>query len=199
MRKYRIKFNFSIISYIIRNNKILFLFFLISYIIALIFSVIYAFKFNSGLQYISFYNIPIMNYLKGNINIFSFWFFTLLTLILMVICLSLCFIKKPFYILGLIIFSYFAYTQYLIYLSIILTYGFLNTFIIIIPQIIMLSIQLLFIVLYIISFRNSCRYQMNFKNITNSSLNYLLIILCLQILNTILVGLLKNFVIVLVF
>ena len=199
MRKYRIKFNFNIISYIIRNNKILFLFFLISYIIALIFSVIYAFKFNSGLQYISFYNIPIMNYLKGNINIFSFWFFTLLTLILMVICLSLCFIKKPFYILGLVIFSYFAYTQYLIYLSIILTYGFLNTFIIIIPQIIMLSIQLLFIVLYIISFRNSCRYQMNFKNITNSSLNYLLIILCLQILNTILVGLLKNFVIVLVF
>ncbi len=199
MRKYRIKFNFNIISYIIRNNKILFLFFLISYIIALIFSVIYAFKFNSGLQYISFYNIPIMNYLKGNINIFSFWFFTLLTLILMVICLSLCFIKKPFYILGLIIFSYFAYTQYLIYLSIILTYGFLNTFIIIIPQIIMLSIQLLFIVLYIISFRNSCRYQMNFKNITNSSLNFLLIILCLQILNTILVGLLKNFVIVLVF
>lgn len=199
MRKYRIKFNFSIISYIIRNNKILFLFFLISYIIALIFSVIYAFKFNSGLQYISFYNIPIMNYLKGNINIFSFWFFTLLTLILMVICLTLCFIKKPFYILGLVIFSYFAYTQYLIYLSISLTYGFLNTFIIIIPQIIMLSIQLLFIVLYIISFRNSCRYQMNFKNITNSSLNFLLIILCLQILNTILVGLLKNFVIVLVF
>ncbi len=199
MRKYRIKFNFNIISYIIRNNKILFLFFLISYIIALIFSVIYAFKFNSGLQYISFYNIPIMNYLKGNINIFSFWFFTLLTLILMVICLTLCFIKKPFYILGLVIFSYFAYTQYLIYLSIILTYGFLNTFIIIIPQIIMLSIQLLFIVLYIISFKNSCRYQMNFKNITNSSLNYLIIILCLQILNTILVGLLKNFVIVLVF
>ena len=193
---------FADIKETIRRKKALFIILLLLTILMLVLGVFSAINFNGGIIPINLNNIPYINFLKEEISFVTLIFGLVLgTAIFYAVIVSTCF-NPILSLLGIVFYLYFAYAQSVLFVSIILLYGFFNVLVLLILLLVLmlLEIILLLLILTNVSYYSGKEY---FKQIFSCH-NKILLVLSLTLLVLILLfclilALLKNFVILLVF
>ena len=185
----------------LKRNKGYFVFLLILTISMMVIAVISAINFDGGILSINFTNVPYIRFLKDECSFISLIFSLILTIAIILLPIFICHCRKLLYIISLIFYCYFIYSQVVILTSIILIYGFFNTLILII----VLSIYLLTIVFLLILIMTELSLHSGsgyFQCCFNGNNNFILlsIILILSIvLFSLILTILKSFVMLLIF
>lgn len=187
----------------IRRRYGYFIFLSIITIAIIVLAVFSAINFDGGVLPIDLSNVPYIRYLKDDCSFFFLIFGNLLTLTIFIGFIIFFSWKKYLLPLSLILYLYFVYSQIVIYVSLILIYGFFNTIILIILLTIFLLIEFLLLLLILISLIDCCGAN-NFFSLCFNRLHspISLLLLCLLIttlLFSIILALLRTFVILLVY
>lgn len=164
-----------------------FLFFLILLsVTAIILGVIASVKFSGGVLVVDLSNIACVEFLKCECSFFSMFFKTILSLIVFMVLICLCGYKAFLMPLAILFYFYLIYSQTVVFISIILIYGFFNCVVFSLLHLIyILSVWFIFVmfIVEIYSMLGASKYfscVFNFKNC-----NALLYVCCMVVLTLI--------------
>lgn len=193
--------NFNCIS--AHKTFAIILFFLCA--VAIFAGVISAIRFSSGILPINFSNVVFINFLKSKSSWMWLMICGLFTCLLFSVLFILFFANKFTGIFAIIFLLYYLYARILTLVSMLIIYGFINTFILFL---VLLLFTLAYCVLYVFIMlalkETRCSCSNYFKNCFNMSktnivLPFILILLLVSFLESVMIGILKTFVIILVF
>lgn len=191
------------IFYVFRQKKKLFIFILILSIIACVLAIIAGVNFSEGVFSVDLNNICYIQYLKGDCGWFGLIFKLILSLLIFIILIVVFASKPVLFPISLIFYLYLIYSQIVVIVSLIVVYGIFNC-VILILLLILYNIVLISIFIFLILDINYCcncgNYFNNIFNYRNSNLLiYLMLILILCLIFSIILIVLKSFVLLLVF
>lgn len=172
-------------------------------VVAIVLGVVAAVNFGGGIFTIDLSNIAYMRFLKGDSGFASMIFGLLLSLLVFFVVILICH-WKPFLVpLGLVFYLYLVYSQAVIFMGIILIYGILNCIILAVLLLVysvMIWAIFLLILCELLSHVNTVNY---FKSCfsTNESklLIYLIFLIVATLIFSLILTILKNYVILLIF
>ncbi len=172
-------------------------------LIAIVLGVIAAINFGSDVFSVDLSNIAYMRFLKDDASFVSMIFGLLLSLLIFFAVIIICHWKSFLLPLGVIFYLYLVYSQTVIFMSIILIYGILNCIILVVLlfvfSLLVWSLFLL-IICEIACFVNSHSFFKSCFSFKKSKiLTYLIILLIITLLFSLILTILKNYVILLIF
>lgn len=194
---------FSTCAETIKRKKALFIVLLLLTILTIVLAIFSAININNGIFNINLDNVPCIKFLRGKAGLPVFIFNCLMVVGLVYAVIIFSFVKPYICCLGIIFYLYFVYSQTVIFISIILIYGFFNVFIILILLLMLLILEFAFLILVILEVSSLCNAPTYFKDCFNFSrcnlLLYSVILLCLILIFCLVTMVLKSFVILLVY
>ncbi len=192
---------FSSLFDCIRKKTALFVILCLLSITVIVLAVFSAISFNGGVLPINLSNIAYVKFLKGETGFAMLIFGTLISIGITYALVILFSCKKFLIPLALIFYLYFVYMQTVVFVSILLIYGFFNTLILLMLLLIYLLAEfILFLILIIAlsSLSNDCNYLKTcFTNRT--ILITTLLLLITMFVFCVLLAMLKSFIILLIF
>ncbi len=187
----------------IKRKKALFVILLVLTITMIVLSVFSAISISNGSFNIDLNNVPYIKFLQGKSGLPAFIFNCLMVVGLICIAIVVCFAKPYFAWLGVIFYLYFVYSQAVIFVSIIMIYGFFNVIIILILLLLLLLLEFALLMLIILEVSCLCNQPNYFNNCFNFStsklLLYTIILLCLVVAFCLITMILRSFVVLLVY
>lgn len=164
----------------IRQKKGIFIFLLILTIAMLVLGVISGRHLDNGVITIDLSNVPYIKFISKKGGFVSLIFNTLISISILYSIILICFIKPFLSTISLIFYFYFVYSQAVIFVNILLIYGFFNALILLIFLLVYILILIFIFLLLILELFSLCNSHNYFKtcfNAKNSNLLYLTIIL----------------------
>lgn len=187
----------------IARKKALFVCLIILAIICLVLGVFSAISISNGIFDINLDNVAYIKFLRGKIGFATFIFNCFMSVALIWLVMVLCFVKPYTAVLSIIFYLYFVYSQTVIFVSIIMIYGFFNVLIMILLLLILLFAEFAILLIVAIELSCLCNNQNYFGccfNINKSGLLiYSLILLAIIFVFCLVTLLFKNFVVLLVY
>lgn len=194
---------FSLCRDSIRQRKLLFIITIIIIVLVVVLAIFSAVNFDNGVLPISLSNIAYMRYLRGESGVAYFIFSTILSIAIFYIIMVVCCFKRCFVLFAFVFYFYFIFSQIVIFVSVIMLYGFFSTLILLILLLFYLFVVftlLLLILLQLLNFSNTSFY---FKNCFGRKDSYIMVLtivlLVFLIVFCIVMMLLKSFIILLIF
>ena len=187
----------------VKRRKGYFLLLLLLSIVAIVLGVIAAVNFGGGVFSVDLSNISYIKFLKGDSGLMSLIFGMVLSLGVFFAVILIC-NWKPFLLpLGIIFYLYLVYSQAVILMSIILIYGILNCIILIVLLLVYsLLVWLIFLLIMseLINVTNDSQYFRTCFSFNNSkALLHLILLISLTAIFSLILLILKNYVILLIF
>ncbi len=187
----------------VKRKKALFIVLLIFTIITIVLAVFSAISISNGVFSINLDNVPYIKFLQGNAGLPVFIFNCIMVVGLVYATIVLCFAKPYFAFIGIVFYLYFVYSQAVIFVSIIMIYGFFNVLIIIILLLILLVLEFALLLLIILEVASMCNCGNYFKTCFNFStsklLLYTIILLAFIVVFCLVTMILRSFVVLLVY
>ncbi len=192
---------FSSLFDCVRKKTALFILLCITTIAIIVLAVFSAISFNGGVLPIDLSNIAYMKFLMGDSGFAMLIFGNLLSLGLIYGLIILFSCKKYLIPLALIFYLYFVYSQTVVFISILLIYGFFNVLLLLILLLIYLLAEFIIFLLMLTilcTLSNANDYfKCCFKN--KSFLLCTLMLLLVMLIFSLLLAILKSFIILLIF
>ena len=186
-----------------KRKKGYFIFLILLSLFAIVLGVVAAINFGGGVFAVDLSNIAYIRFLKGESGFMSMFFGLFLSLFMFFIACLICHWKTWLAPLGIVFYLYLVYSQTIIFISIILIYGFFNC---IILSLLLLVYTILIWCLFLICiceiscFSNAYDY---FKNVCSpTKCNAIWLLLIMTVLTFIfgsIMLILKNYVVLLIF
>jgi len=194
---------FNLISLRVKQNKGFFILILLLTTISIILAVVAGINFSEGLFSIDLSNICYIEYLKGDCGWGALFFKLIFSLIIFILLIAL-FACKPYLLpISVVFYLYLIYSQILVVVSLIITYGILNCVILILLLIIYNIILTSIFLLMLLDLNMHCKNKNYFNSCFNINLSIfpicLLFILILCFIFSIILLILKSFVLILIF
>lgn len=186
----------------IRIKKSLFILLCLLSIIISIFAVISAINLDGGVLPIDLSNITYIRFLSGNCGFMFLIIGSVLNLLIFYLAIFLCCSKKFLFPIAIIFYLYFVYSQVMIFTSIILIYGFFNTFILLmllLVYLLALFFILMLIILCLTGLNGSGYFSSCFKPSECNLIYLTLLMIFVTIAFCFLETIMKSFVILLIF
>lgn len=187
----------------VKRRKGYFLLLIIFSVVAIALGVIAAVNFGGGVFSIDLSNIAYIKFLKGSCSFISMMFGLLLSLFVFFATCLICHWKKFLIPLGVVFYLYLVYSQAVVFMSIILIYGIFNC---VILAVLLLVYSLLIWALFLLilcelaSFTNSHNYFRCCCSFQESKVLWFLIgLIILTLIFSLILMILKNYVILLIF
>ena len=194
---------FFSIGELFRIKKGYFFFLILITIGAIILGIFAGINFSGGVLVIDLSNIAYIEFLKGDSSFISMIFKLLLSLLIFFLIIHLCNIKPALIPLSILFFMYLVYSQTVVFISVIMIYGFFNCIIFSLLHLIYtLLLCFLFILLCMeLSCHCNCGNYFSITFNTNTSLTIFILcgIVILTLIFCIILTFLKSFVILLVY
>lgn len=186
-----------------RQKKGLLIFLILFSLFLIVLGVIASINFSGGVLVVDLSNIAYIQFLKDECSFFSFFFklFLSLFIFMLIICVSG---MKPFlFPLGLLFYGYLVYSQTVIFMSMILIYGFFNCVIFALMLLVYIFAILTIYVLLVIDVACRCGSYDYFKTIlsvkTANIILCLLLVVIVTLIFCVLLTIMKSFVLLLVY
>lgn len=187
----------------IKRKKALFVILLVLTITMIVLSIFSAISISNGSSNINLNNVPYIKFLQGNSGLPAFIFNCIMVVGLIYISIVVCFVKPYIAWLGVIFYLYFVYSQAVIFVSIIMIYGFFNVIILTILLLVLLLLEFALLLLIMLEACCLCNQPNYFGNCFNFStsklLLYTIILLCLVVSFCLITMILRSFVVLLVY
>ena len=187
----------------VKRKKGYFVILIILSVVAVVLGIIAAVNFGGGIFDIDLSNIAYIRFLQDDSSFMSMLFGLLLSLLIFFAIILLCHYKAFLLPLGLLFYLYLVYSQAVIFMSIILIYGILNCIILVVLLFVyslLVWAFFLFILCEISCFTNIRGYFRACFSLRNSkTIIFLIGLLVLTIIFSIVLTILKNYVILLIF
>ena len=191
------------VSMTIKQKKGLFIFLLLLTIVLVVLGVVAAINFSGGVLVVDLSNIAHIQFLKEECSFVSCLFRLMLSLLIFMLVICLCGCKSYLFPIGILFYGYLIYSQAVIFLSLILVYGFFNCVIFALLLLIYILAICFIFILYILEVSCHCNSRPYFKNICNwHDSNVVFCLLCVVLITFIfclLLTILKSFVLLLVY
>lgn len=194
---------FNKISSTFRQKKSLFIFLVVFSLVMIVLGVVASINFSGGVLVVDLSNISYIQFLKDECGFASLIFKLFLSLFIFLCVIWGCGKKSFLFPIGILFYGYLVYSQTVIFVSMILIYGFFNC--VIFALILFAYIMLIFFLfmLFIMEVSCCCNSTNYFKitiNWNNSNILFSLIfILLITILFCIILTILKSFVLLLIY
>lgn len=187
----------------IKQKKGIFIFLLILTIAMLVLGIISGRHLDGGVISIDLSNLPYIKFISKKGGFVSLLFNSLISISILYGIIFICFIKPFLSPISLIFYFYFVYSQAVIFVNVLLIYGFFNALILLIfllTYMLILIFIFLLIVLELFSLCNAHNYFKNSFNPRNSNLLYLTISLCaVIIISSFVLMFLRSYIILLIY
>ena len=187
----------------IRRKKALFIILIILSLICVVLAVISAINLNGGIFNINLDNVPYINFLRGRIGFATFIFNCIMVVGFIYLVILLTFCKPYLSVIGILFYLYFVYSQILIFVSIILIFGFFNVLISIILLLTIILVEIAMLLIVILEVSRYCNCQNYFKSCFNkndsSLLLYTIVLFTFVFVFCLVTVLLKQYVVLLVY
>ena len=187
----------------IKRKKVYFVLLIVAAILAIVLGVIAAINLSDEALTSSLSNIAYIRFLKDEIGFVSMIFTLVLSLCIFFSIIFLCHWKSFLIPLGFLFYLYLIYSQIVIFLSMILVYGIFNCIIFAVLLLVyILSVWFVFvlIVLELSCFTNSHSYFKDCCSMTRAKvLMYFIIMMVATVIFSLILLILKNYIILLVF
>lgn len=194
---------FSNLKDVIVKKKALFVCLIMLAIVCIVLGVFSAISIGNGIFDIDLGNVAYIKFLRGKIGFATFIFNCFMTVALIWAVMVLCFVKPFSAVISIIFYLYFVYSQTVIFVSIIMIYGFFNVLIMILLLLVLLLAEFAILLIVAIELSNLCNTQNYFGccfNFNKSGLLiYSLILLAIIFVFCLVTLLFKNFVVLLVY
>ena len=192
------RISYSFIEPIKRHRA--FVWFMLTLICTCVFCAILAgIKFSNSTLIISFNNVTVVRFLRGNSGLGGMMFTNIFTIMIFssIIITSCC--KKYTISIGIFFYCYYVYVQTLVLIAFVLEYGIINTLAISFCMLIFMCITIfLMLHLFLICLECQASYQYIKTSLVNC-LPVLIFIIAILIIQALIFFVLKNYVIVLVY
>lgn len=187
----------------IKQKKGIFLFLLILTIAMLVLGIISGRHLDSGVISIDLSNVPYIKFISKKGGFVSLIFNSLISLSILYLIIWICFIKPFLSPISLIFYFYFVYSQAVIFVNVLLIYGFFNALILLVfllAYMLVLIFIFLLIVLELFSLCNSHNYFKTCFNPRNSNLLHLtLILISIVLIFSFMLMFLRSYIILLIY
>lgn len=187
----------------VRLKKGLLIFVLILTLAMIVLGVIAAINFSGGVLVVDLSHISYIQFLKDDCSFISLMFKLLLSLLIFLIIIALCGSKNYLFPLGVLFYCYLVYSQTVIFVSLIMVYGFFNC--VIFALFLLIYILLVCSVFVLLTIEISCCGNNSgyFKTLCNWHQSlfifYLITIILLTFIFCLILTILKSFVLLLVY
>lgn len=187
----------------VKRKKGYFLLLIVASLIAIVLGVIAAVNFGDGVFTIDLSNIAYIKFLKAECGFVSMMFGLLLSLLVFFAVIMVCHYKSFLIPLGFLFYMYLVYSQAVIFVSVILIYGILNC--VILAVLLFVYSLLVWSIFLLVITELSCftNFQGYFKSCfsfkESKLLLYLILLAILTLTFSIILLILKNYVILLIF
>lgn len=186
----------------IRVKKGYFILLCVASLAAIILGVFAGVNFSGGALTINLNNISYIQFLKEECSFVSLIFKMLLGVGIFFLIILLCSSKSFLLPLGILFYLYFVYSQTVIFISLIMIYGFFNCVVLALLLLVYIVLIILVFILAMLEMfgltNDSCYFKCCFTN-QSKILIFLIMLVLLTIIFAIVIALLKSFVILLVF
>ncbi len=165
-------------------------------------AVVSAIKLNGSVLPIDLSNIAFIRFLRGDCGFVFLLIGSILNLLLFYFAILLCCCKKFLCPLAYLFYFYYVYSQVMIFTSIILIYGMLNALILLLLLLLfMLAVFALLIltILNLVELPSNCYFSACFNPRESCIIWIFLVLILLTVFFCVIEGILKSFVILLVF
>ncbi|MBE5741223.1 MAG: hypothetical protein E7351_01670 [Clostridiales bacterium] len=194
---------FSSLFDCIKRKKGFFIILVLGAIVAIILGVFAGMNFSSGVFTIDLGNIAYIKFLKGDTGFVSMIFSLILSLGIFFLIIVVCGCKLFLIPLGVVFYLYLVYSQTVIFISVIMIYGFFNCIILAV----LLLVYILFLIFLYTLVLTECVCIMRggsyFKTCINlrecKVLIYFLLVIIATLVFTIIITILKSYVILLIY
>ena len=187
----------------VKRKKGYFVILLLLSILAIILGVVAAVNFGGGVFAVDLSNIAYIKFLKKDCGFMSMLFGLILSLMVFFLVIVFCHSKTFLTLLGILFYLYLVYSQAVVFMSIILIYGILNCIILVVLLLVysLLVWGLFLLILCEIScFTNSHEYfKCCFSTKESKVLIYLICLLALTFVFSLILIILRNYVVLLIF
>ncbi len=186
-----------------KRNKAFFVFLLLFMILAIVLGIFASINFGGGIFTIDLSNIAYIRFLKGNLSLVGAIFLLILSLLIYFLLIYLCCSKTWLLPLAILLFGYFVYSQTVVFVSIIITFGFLNVLLfslfLLIFLIVVFTIFLLMIIDLLCIMNSSSYFRDSFNKNVSFFLIYLIALLLITCIFVLLLAIMKSFMLLLVY
>lgn len=194
---------FNKIQNCLRQKRGFLIFLILLTIVLIVLGVIASINFSGGVLVVDLSNISYIQFLKEECSFVSLIFKLLLSLLIFMLVIALSGIKPFLLPLGLVFYGYLVYSQTVIFVSMILIYGFFNCVIFALLLLLYVLAICFVFVLFVLEISCHCNTNNYFKTIFNwnnsNVLLYLIFIVLLTLIFCILLTILKSFVLLLIY
>lgn len=193
---------FGLICQSIKKQKALFIILIILSFAMIVLGIFSAINFDGGILSISLDNVIYIKFLKNDCGFIYLIFGSLLSFLLIITIIFLCCSKHFLLPLSIIFYLYFVYSQFVVFTSLILIYGFFNVVILLMLLLIYLLILFFIFMLMLceLTSLNNFNYFKTCFNRSQSCFIYLILFLLISlIIFSIILWILKSFLILLIF
>ncbi len=169
----------------IKQKRGIFICLVIFTIIMLVLGVISGRHLDNGVITIDLSHVPYIKFISKSGGFVSFIFNLLISTAILYIIIVVCFIKPFLVPISLVFYFYFVYSQAVIFINILLIYGFFNALILLVFLLVYMLVLIFFFLLILLELFSLCGSTNYFKtcfNIRNSNLLHITICLCAIIL-----------------
>lgn len=169
----------------IKQKRGIFICLVIFTLIMLVLGVISGRHLDGGVITIDLSNVPYIKFISKKGGFVSLIFNLLITFSILYLVIVTCFIKPFLVPISLIFYFYFVYSQAVIFVNVLLIYGFFNALILLILLLVYMLVMIFIFILILLELFTLCGSSHYFKtcfNARNSNLLYLTICLCAIIL-----------------
>ena len=187
----------------IQTKKSLFVFLILLALTFVVLGVVASINFSSETLTIDLSNISYVKFLKNESGFASLIIKLSFGLILFITIILCCGYKPFLFPISLMFYCYLVYSQTVVFVSMILIYGFFNCIIFVFLLLIYIIVIVSIFILYVLEISNFCGCVNYFKSIINKNnsniLIYILLIILINIIFCLILIILKSFVLLLIY
>lgn len=194
---------FSNLFWNLKAKKRLFLLLVLISFVMIVLAVIASINFTDGVFTIDLNNISYIKFLKGECGFVSLFFGMCLSLLIFFLLIWVCGCKPFLFPLSILWFAYFVYSQAVIFVSIIMIYGFFNCVILSLILLIYLLLVIFAFMLILLEIKIQCECGNYFSNCLKLNVCNVLFLLIAMFVVTfaicLIISILKSFVLLLIY
>lgn len=191
------------ISELFRLKRGYFFFLIILTLGAIVLGIFAGINFSGGILVIDLSNIAYIEFLKGDSSFVSMIFKLLLSLLIFFLIIHICNIKPALIPLSVLFFMYLVYSQTVVFISVIMIYGFFNCIIFSLLHLVYTLTLFFLFILLCMELSNHCNCTNYFSTTFNINKSSTIFIICgiviLTLIFCLILTILKSFVILLVY
>ncbi len=172
-------------------------------VVLIVLGVIAAINFSGGVLVVDLSNIAHIQFLKEECSFVSCFFRLILSLLIFMLVICLCGCKSYLFPVGILFYGYLIYSQTVIFLSLILVYGFFNCVIFALLLLIYIFAIIFVFMLYVLEISCHCNSSPYLRNVCSwNNSNLWQCVICVALISFVfclLLTILKSFVLLLVY